>query len=211
MLKYLTAVLSLVLLPASAFAASCADKKGEVIFEDNFADDSGGFSSDPDAHFDGELKLHFTDQFHSWVYWNNTFNVTVGNFCLEAVAPKAPAQDNYAAVGIAFLITDKDNYYEFQWVSDNTLQLWLDKNKQWIKIATYAKGVPTVPPGSTIVLDVTVNNGLIVSSFNGTQVGKLRAQIPQGDLRFGVYAELNKNVAEGYLFEFKNIKVTKVQ
>lgn len=211
MLKYLAAVLSLsLLLPSSSFAAGCADKKGKVIFEDNFADDTGGWSSDPDASFDGELKLRLNDTGAYWLYWNNTFNATTGDFCMEAVAPKAPSQDNDAAIGIGFLITDADNYYVLQWSTNNTIQLYQQKDKAWTKVGDYSKSAGSVQPGSPIVLEVTVNENLITSFFNGTQVGKLRAQIPQSDLKFGVYGGLVKAVG-GYTFEFKDMKVTAVQ
>jgi hypothetical protein len=111
MRKHIAALLSLSLfLPGSALATGCADKKGEVIFEDNFADATGGWASDHDATFDGELKLHLTNGGPYWIYLNNTFNATTADFCLEAVAPKAPGPDNNAAVGLGFLATDLDSY-----------------------------------------------------------------------------------------------------
>jgi regulation of enolase protein 1 (concanavalin A-like superfamily) len=76
-------------------------------------------------------------------------------------------------------------------------------------VADYSKNAGSVQPGSRIVFEVLVNQNLITSFFNGNQVGKVRAQVPESDLKFGVYAALDKE--GGYTFEFKDFKVTAVQ
>jgi hypothetical protein len=102
-----------------------------------------------------------------------------------------------------------DSYYVLQWATDNTLDLYQQKNKSWTKVGDYSKNAGSVQPGSVIVFDVVVDHNLITSFFNGTEVGKLRAQIPQTDQRFGVYGAVDKAV--DYTFEFKNIRVTAIK
>jgi hypothetical protein len=204
-------ILLLLTLPLSpqAFAAGCADKPGQAIFEDNFADNTGGWASDPEATFGGGLKMHFGSQDTYWTYWNKTFNATTGDFCMEAVAPQPAGSGNTAVIGLAFLLSDADNMYVFQWGSDNTLSLWRDSQKHWSEVADYSKSAGVVQPGSPIVLEVNVSQNLITSSFNGTEVGKLRAQIPQASLQFGIYMQTDKAVPDpGYDFEIKDYRVT---
>ena len=67
-------------------------------------------------------------------------------------------------------------------------------------------------PGSPINFDVNVGQSLITSSFNGTEVGKIRAQIPQSNLQFGIYTQVDKAVPDpGYDFEVKSYRVTAPQ
>jgi hypothetical protein len=102
--------------------------------------------------------------------------------------------------------------YVLQWGSDNTLSLWRDSQKHWSEVADYSKNAGAVQPGSPIVIDVNVNQNLIVSSFNGTEVGKIRAQIPQASLQFGIYTQVDKGVPDpGYDFNIKDYRVTAAQ
>jgi len=213
MMKHLPVLLLLTAaVPPQAFAAGCADKPGQVIFEDNFADGTGGWASDSQAAFSNGLKMHFGSQDTSWSYWNKTFDATTGDFCMEAVAPKAAGPNNTAVVGLAFLLSDADNKYVLQWGSDNTLSLWRDAQKHWSEVADYSKSVAAVQPGSPIIFEVNVGQNLITSSFNGTEVGKIRAQIPQSNLQFGIYTQVDKAVSDpGYDFEIKSYRVTAPQ
>jgi len=89
------------------------------------------------------------------------------------------------------------------------LGLALDLQKHWSEVADYSKSAGVVQPGSPIVLEVNVSQNLITSSFNGTEVGKLRAQIPQASLQFGIYMQTDKAVPDpGYDFEIKDYQVT---
>jgi hypothetical protein len=205
-------LLAVVSLSPQAFAAGCADKPGQVIFEDNFADNTGGWATDPDATFGAGLKMHFGSQDTYWTYWNKTFNATTGDFCMEAIAPQPAGQGNTAVIGLAFLLSDADNMYVLQWGSDNTLSLWRDSQKHWSEVADYSKSAGALQPGAPIVIDVNVNQNLIVSSFNGTEVGKIRAQIPQASLQFGIYMQVDKAVPDpGYDFNIKDYRVTAAQ
>ena len=83
----------------------------------------------------------------------------------------------------------------------------------WQTIAT----VPNAPgfkadPGAVNALRVTTVGGKISIWLNGQPVKAVRAQIPDGAVRFGVYAQVDKAVEAGAPpVQLKSYKVTSGQ
>jgi hypothetical protein len=202
--------LAFVLVTSSTAYGACEGQPGEVIFEDAFADDTGGWSFDPDATVaNDELSLHLEDPNTSWVFWNNTFNATEGDFCAEVVQPTSPANDNLAAVGLSFLITDADNYFLLQLSSDSTVTMWRKAGGQWSQIGDYPSDGMNLTPGQPATLRAVIGGGVIKPSVNGVELRGVRAQMPEGPQKFGVYAQVDQALpSPGIDFVFKGYKVT---
>jgi hypothetical protein len=210
MLKRASLLAAAMLALSTAAYAACEGQAGNVVFEDTFADDMGGWTIDQDTTFaNDELKLRLQDPNTSWVYWNNTFNATEGDFCVEAVLPSSPAADNVAYVGLAFLVADVDNYFLLQVGSDNSVTLWRKAAASWSKVGDYPADNLKLSSGAPLTLRAVVKGGLITPSVNGVDLRGIRAQVPTGALKFGVYIQLDKAVPPpGFDFVIKEYRVT---
>ena len=83
---------------------------------------------------------------------------------------------------------------------------------QWLTSRTHPRTVedgPNVKPetGSVVALRVVARGNLIVATVDGVQVKKLRAQMPMGNLKFGLYVQVDA-AAPDATFEIKRYKVT---
>jgi hypothetical protein len=181
-----------------AYAADCASlQKGNEVFADTFTDNTGGWPADPDANIDKSgLTLHLYAPNSSWVYLNNTFNASDGDYCLEGILPKAPAANNAAYLGLVFLAKDASTFDVLQVDSSGGIALWRKVSGTWTQVANLSRPTLVPTPGSTVVLRAVVKGTLISVSVNGTDLQKVRIQVPTGPLDFGIYAQTESNVAK---------------
>ena len=169
-------------------ATTCDDQKGKVIFEDTFADDTGGWDSDVDASFSGsKLALHLQPKFETWTYYNSTFNASEADYCVEAILPQSVAPDNSVALGIVFWGTDLNNLFLFQILSDAKIQLYKRSAGTWQLIADLSNPDVKPAPGSIVTIRVQAMGNVIAPSINGVALRKTRAQMPTGNLKFGLH------------------------
>jgi hypothetical protein len=97
------ALVSILAWTSEVRAASCDDQNVKVIFEDTFADDSGGWPSDPDVKIaGGAFKMHLDPKYMNWALLNNRFNASEADYCMEVVVPKSIAADDPVVVGLMF-------------------------------------------------------------------------------------------------------------
>jgi hypothetical protein len=214
MLKFVpsAALLLLAVMQTSAYAANCEGQNGKVIFEDDFTDDSGGWAIDHTANWDfsfgkSGLTLHMQNPATGVVFSNNTFAVTEGDFCVEAVLPKAVEADN--GVGLVFFLgNDIKNFFMLSINSGDRIILWRYEAGNWVILGDLSDPKIKPEPGSVVALRVVVKANLITASVNGVELKKLRVQTPEVKLKFGVYISTDKPVpAPGMTFQFKKYKV----
>ena len=181
-----------------AYAADCASlQKGNEVFADSFADNTGGWPTDPDATIDKSgLTLHLYAPNSSWVYLNNTFNASDGDYCLEGLVPKPAAANNASYIGLAFLAKDASTFDVLQVDSSGGIQLWRKVSGTWTQVANLSRPSLVPTAGSPVVLRAVVKGTLISVSVNGTDLQKVRIQVPSGPLEFGIYAQTESNVAK---------------
>jgi hypothetical protein len=204
------ALLLLAVTSSSAYAASCEGQKGKVIFEDDFTDDSGGWPANRDASFGKSgLALHVQDPTFHWAFWNITFAAAEGDFCVEAMLPKAVAADNAARIGLSFLLNDVNNFYLLLIGSDDAIWLHRRDGGNFAQLGDLSDPKIKPEPGSVVALRVVVKANLITASVDGVELKKLRLQMPTGNLKFGVFVQTDKLApAPGVTFQFKRYKVT---
>jgi hypothetical protein len=195
---------------AAARAASCDDQKGKVIFEDTFTDDSGGWESDSNSKIGGgTYVIHLDPKHGNWSELNGTFNASEADYCTEVVVPKSVAADNAVIAGLVFWGADYDNFFDVQILSDGRAQLFKKAATKWAMIGEVTNPNMKLDPGSVAVIRVQAAGNLIAASVNGVDLKKIRAPMPSGPLRFGVYAEVVKDApAQGIDITFKRFRVT---
>lgn len=196
----------------AALAASCDDQRGAVIFEDNFTDDSGGWGQidQPNQKFGGGAwSLHLDPKFGNWGIVNTTFNAQDADYCMEVVVPKSIAPGNAVDLELLFWATDFDNFYAAGIESDGHAGLWRKAAGQWQTVADLADPGVKFAPGSIAAIRVQAITNLIVFSVNGVEVKRVRAQMPRGQLKFGVYFETQReNPPPGISVTIKRFRVT---
>lgn len=192
-------------------AMACDGQAGDVVFEDSFPDDSGGWDLYADTvkvtppNLDVVLSSATT-----WTSSQNlTFNATDADYCTDVILPKPPEADVLSQAGIEFWATDYNNYYLAEMQSDGLFGLYRRQNGNWQTVAEVPKS-PAVKTdaGAVNSLRVIAKGGKIQIMVNGTSVKTVRAQVPTGTLRFGIYAGLSKAPGQAQTVAFKQYKVT---
>jgi hypothetical protein len=199
--------------PSSARAASCDDQKGKVIFEDTFADDSGGWEADANAKAGrGSYAIHMPSPRDAWQSLNATFNASEADYCMEFVVPKSVGPDNAVQVGLAFWAPDYENFYLASVMSDGSALVGKKTNRKWSTIANRLTDPNMkVAVDSVAVIRVHAAGNSMVFSVNGVELKTIRAQMPSGPLRFGIYLETMKDNPAGIDLSVKRIRVTEAR
>jgi hypothetical protein len=212
MVRSLIAVLALLLGVVSDARAACEGQAGTTIFDDNFADDSGGWELTTWKVQPPVIVGDLTPQFTSNATLNTTFNATDGDYCTEVQLPAAPVKDNPVSAGLLFLGTDYNNIFLALIGSNGLIALYkrVSGNYSVIYTAQDSNAVNTTPD-SVNAIRVTVKEGKITLFVNGKQLKVVRAQIPTGPLRFGMYVQVDKAVQSQVDVDFKSYKVTSGQ
>jgi hypothetical protein len=184
------AVVQLAILPA---AMACEGQPGAVIFTDNFADDSGGWDfSSPGVKVAPPVMQLAPDADNLGLSSQNlTFNATDGDYCADFTSP-AQVGDNKVGYGIEFWATDYSNMMLFLVQSNKTASLYKRSAGTW-NVVVNAAPVAMLNVGADAANTLRVQSlaGKLTLSVNGTVVKVIRAQIPAGQLRFGLFAQLD--------------------
>ncbi len=196
---------------ALSSAYACEGQPGRVIFEDKFEDDSGGWQFSPPIATVKPPALEFalTTKRSNIATQNLTFHSTLADFCLEAVLPKPLADDNVPSIGIEFWASDYANLMLVQLSGNKVLQLFSKTKGAYQQIFRVAD-VPGFKsePDAVNALRISTVGGKLTAYVNGTQVKVVRAQIPTGKMRFGIYAQWNKPAPSFPLIKVTSYKVT---
>jgi hypothetical protein len=196
-------------LSGAAHAADCkSQQKGNEIFADNFADATGGWQGGDGSSFGKPaMTLTLLGQATNWQFFNNTFNATDGDYCMEAVVPRSPAPDNSAAVGLVALSSDANNFLMLLMGTNSSVFLYRMVANTWITAETMTLPGAPPAPGSVVTIRMTVKGTLITPFINGIELQKIRVQVPTGPLKFGVWIQLAKPMPN-FAFQFNNYRVT---
>ena len=193
----------------SAFA--CEGQTGKVIFEDKFEDDTGGWQFSPPIATVKPPAFEFamTTKRSNIASQNLTFHATLADFCLEATLPKAVAENNVPSIGIEFWATDYANLMLLQLSGNKVLQLFSKTKNKYQQIFRIAD-VPgyKAEPDAVNALRINTIGGKLTVYVNGKQVKVIRAQIPTGKTRFGIYSQWAKPAPEFPVIKVTSYKVT---
>ena len=196
---------SLLLLTGPSWASACEGQ--QVVFEDKFQDDAGGWSIRDSVEVkDGSFILKLApDDMQSNL--NVTFTVTDADICSEAVWP----QGEQPMLGAGLLFWGEDNRTYFQFGILNNGKYWIARKQDGKWLGTIAANVdsPAINknPGEANTLRVTAIGNNLTFYINGTKVRELRGQAPKGSWRFGLSGD-NFDKDNTARVVFKTVKVT---
>jgi len=194
------------LLGGSTGAAACTGS--EVIFEDSFEDDAGGWSHKDTVEVkDGSFIFTLpADDMQSNL--NVTFTVKDADICTEAVWPQGADQPILGA-GLLFWGEDNRTYYQFGILNNG--RFWIARKQDGAWLGTIAANIdsPAIKkaPGASNTLRVDAKGNELAFYINGTKVREVRGQAPASAWRFGVSGD-NFDKAKEATVLFTNLKVT---
>jgi hypothetical protein len=187
-------------------AFGCEGK--QVIFEDQFTDNSGGWTLVPPfARVEhGALIIDPPPQKMQKTL-NVTFGVRDADICAEVVLPQ---NDSKVGAGLAFWSKDAQNLFGLQIKGDGGVGIWRLEDGKWLAIRGDTPDIAVKKnPGATNTLRATVKGGLVSLYVNGAKIQDIRAQAPQRDWYFGLYG---MNSTDGPVsITFKKVKVTSAE
>ena len=167
------AVYSAIVLHAliSTAAFACDGQVGQVIYEDTFTDDSGGWDFTPNAATvkPPNFVINLDSKYSNLNSQVLTFHAPKdGDYCAEFILPKTIAPDDKYNLAIVFWATDYANLWMVMLSSDGTLTLFSKANNVWQTISTVPTAPPFKPePDAVNVLRVTTIAGKISIYLNG--------------------------------------------
>jgi len=185
-------------------ASAC--EGSEVIFEDKFIDDAGGWAISQDVEVkDGSFVFKLPpDAMQSDL--NVTYMVNDADICSEMVWPNGGS----AILGAGLLFWGEDNRNYLQFGVLNNGKFWIARrlDGKWHTIVENVDSTAIkVKPGESNTLRVKASGDAATFLINGTKVRDLRGQAPKGGWRFGLSGD-NFDKDKNARLAFKSVKVT---
>lgn len=207
-------MIKLALLPAVAIgflafslAPAAACEGADVIFEDDFADDAGGWAIHKDVEVeDGNFVFKLPpDAMLSDL--NITFTVTdAADICSEAIWPEGDLP--ILGAGLLFWGEDGQNYFQFGVLNNGKFWIARRQDGKWHTIIENVDSSSiNTKPGESNTLRVKADANAASFFINGTKVRDLRGQAPKGGWRFGLSGD-NFDKDNDARVLFKSVKVT---
>jgi hypothetical protein len=178
----------------------------EIVFEDKFSDDAGGWAINKDVEVkDGGFTFKLPpDAMQSDL--NVTYTVSDADICAEGVWPESDS--SILGAGLLFWGEDNKNYLQFGVLNNGKFWIARRIEGKWHTIVeNVASSAIKVKPGETNVLRVKASGDSAAFFINGEKVRDLRGQAPKGGWRFGLSAD-NFDKAKDARVVFRSVKVT---
>jgi hypothetical protein len=195
------------LLIAAAFAWPASACEGtEIVFEDKFADDAGGWAINQDVEIkDGSFTFKLPpDAMQSDL--NVTYTVNDADICSETVWPDGGS--TVLGAGLLFWGEDNRNYLQFGILNNGKFWIARRQDGKWYTIVENVdSSAIKVKPGESNMLRVKASGGDATFFINGEKVRDLRGQAPKGGWRFGLSGD-NFDKAKDARVVFRSVKVT---
>jgi hypothetical protein len=195
------------LLFAVAFAWPASACEGtEIVFEDKFSDDAGGWAINKDVEVkDGGFTFKLPpDAMQSDL--NVTYSVNDADICAEGVWPESDS--SILGAGLLFWGEDNKNYLQFGILNNGKFWIARRIEGKWHTIVeNVASSAIKVKPGETNILRVKASGDTATFFINGEKVRDLRGQAPKGGWRFGLSGD-NFDKDKDARLVFRSVKVT---
>lgn len=178
----------------------------QVVFEDKFTDDAGGWAINQDVEVkDGSFTFRLPpDAMQSDL--NVTYTVDDADICSETVWPDGGS--TILGAGLLFWGEDNRNYLQFGVLNNGKFWIARRQDGKWYTIVENVdSSAIKVKPGESNMLRVKTSGGVATFFINGTKVRDLRGQAPKGGWRFGLSGD-NFDKAKDARVVFKSVKVT---
>jgi hypothetical protein len=205
MLRVLTVLTLALLLGGIGRAMACEGQ--EVVFEDKFQDDAGGWAiKDTMEVKDGAFTFKLApDDMQSNL--NVAFTVKDADLCVDSAWPGG----DQPVLGAGLLFWGEDNRTYFQFGILNNGKFWIARKQDGKWLGTIAANIDSTAiktgPGALNTLRVKAEGNNVTFFINGTKVRELRGQAPKGPWRFGLSGD-NFGKDKDAQVIFKSVKVT---
>lgn len=178
----------------------------QVVFEDKFTDDAGGWAINQDVEVkDGSFTFRLPpDAMQSDL--NVTYTVDDADICSETVWPDGGS--TILGAGLLFWGEDNRNYLQFGVLNNGKFWIARRQDGKWYTIVENVdSSAIKVKPGESNILRVKTSGGVATFFINGEKVRDLRGQAPKGGWRFGLSGD-NFDKAKDARVVFRSVKVT---
>ena len=178
----------------------------QVVFEDKFTDDAGGWAINQDVEVkDGSFTFRLPpDAMQSDL--NVTYTVDDADICSETVWPDGGS--TILGAGLLFWGEDNRNYLQFGVLNNGKFWIARRQDGKWYTIVENVdSSAIKVKPGESNIRRVKTSGGVATFFINGTKVRDLRGQAPKGGWRFGLSGD-NFDKAKDARVVFRSVKVT---
>jgi hypothetical protein len=202
---FLALAAAMLCLAVLARAASACEGT-EIIFEDKFADDAGGWAINRDVEVkDGSFVFKLPpDAMQSDL--NVTYTVTDADICSETVWPNS--ESSILGAGLLFWGEDNRNYLQFGILNNGKFWIARRLDGKWHTIVENVdSSAIKVKPGDSNTLRVKTSSDAATFFINSTKVRDLRGQAPKNGWRFGLSGD-NFDKEKNARLVFKSVKVT---
>ena len=184
---------------------------GRVIYDDRFADESGGFDSVPGsaAAKGGVYRIDLKPPgVGNWAATNYKHTLIDGDYCLEILLPDVTGDDDVDA-GLSVLASDAKNFYLAQIGVDGHFGLFRRSGGDWSNLhGDDGASLVDTSSGAVNVVWIVIRGGMLTASVNGAPVANLRAAIPAVS-HFGLYAQVTGSHMPSVVpVRFKRFRVT---
>jgi hypothetical protein len=203
----LAALLAAAMLVASSVAAhAAACDSGDVVLDDKFADDSGGWAINPAVEVkDGSFVFKLpADAMQSDL--NVTFDVTDADICSETVWPEGDPM--VLGAGLLFWGEDTRSYFQFGVLNNGKYWIARRENGKWHTVVENVESdAIKTKPGESNTLRVKTSGNFATFYINDTKLRDLRGRAPKSAWRFGLSGDNFDKQKEAKII-FKSVKVT---
>jgi len=178
----------------------------QVVFEDKFTDDAGGWAINQDVEVkDGSFTFRLPrDAMQSDL--NVTYTVDDADICSETVWPDGGS--TILGAGRLFWGEDNRNYLQFGVLNNGKFWIARRQDGKWYTIVENVdSSAIKVKPGESNILRVKTSGGVATFFINGEKVRDLRGQAPKGGWRFGLSGD-NFDKDKDARVVFRSVKVT---
>ena len=178
----------------------------QVVFEDKFTDDAGGWAINQDVEVkDGSFTFRLPpDAMQSDL--NVTYTVDDADICSETVWPDGGS--TFLGAGLLFWGEDNRNYLQFGVLNNGKFWIARRQDGKWYTIVENVdSSAIKVKPGESNILRVKTSGGVATFFINGEKVRDLRGQAPKGGWRFGLSGD-NFDKTKDARVVFRSVKVT---
>jgi len=178
----------------------------QVVFEDKFTDDAGGWAINKDVEVkDGSFTFRLPpDAMQSDL--NVTYTVDDADICSETVWPDGGS--TILGAGLLFWGEDNRNYLQFGVLNNGKFWIARRQDGKWYTIVENVdSSAIKVKPGESNILRVKTSGGVATFFINGEKVRDLRGQAPKGGWRFGLSGD-NFDKDKDARVVFRSVKVT---
>lgn len=204
--KFAVLLASVMLLGAVTAAQAAACETGDIVLEDRFSDDTGGWAINPAVEVkDGKFVFKLpADDMQSDL--NVTFNVTDADICSETVWPEG--EGNILGAGLLFWGEDTRSYFQFGILNSGKYWVARRENGKWHTVVeNVASDAIKTKPGESNTLRVKTSGNFVSFYVNGTKLRDLKGRAPKSGWRFGLSGD-NFDKQKQAKIIFKSVKVT---